>query len=370
MQTLNARRITVISQLPPPVHGVTIVTRSLLRALQEAGASVGFVDRRFSRTVAEVGRFQPRKVAALGSYWFRFLREVLQNRPDAVVLFGTTRKLSFVTDLGVIFIARILRIPLVNYVHSIGYRSLAEQRLYKPLVRFALASPDATVCLGPTLVQDVDQWTRPGTTRTISNATEPQESSQAETLQQLLFMSNLIPEKGVDAFLHLAVELCLRYTDLTCVLAGAVIDKREHAAQISRLKTLGLHERIRFVGVVTGDRKKQLLSESTALIFPSQYPLEAQPLTIIEAMSFGLPVVAFDTGGIRDIVEHGTTGCLVEPGDVESLINHTEVILTNAAMRDALRKQALRRYAGVHSPHAYRESWTRLLCQLTSKAHR
>lgn len=368
MPTLHNRRITVISQLPPPVHGVTVVTRALLHALQEAGASVGFVDRRFSRTVAEVGHFKLRKVTALGSYWFRYLREVIWNRPDAVILFGTTRKLSFLTDLGVILISRVLRIPLVNYVHSIGYRGLAKQRFYKPLVRYALGSFDATVCLGPTLTQDVDQWTRPSTTQTICNATDLQESSRIETRRQLLFMSNLIPEKGVEAFLQLAVELSLRYADLTCVLAGAILDERDHAKQVSRLRALGLHERIRFAGVVTGDSKKQLLSESTALIFPSQYPLEAQPLTIIEAMSFGLPVVAFDTGGIRDLVQHGATGCLVEAGDIDALIHHTEAVLTNPTMRASFRREALRHHASAHSPHVYRESWVQLLGQLTSKA--
>ncbi|QIZ98011.1 glycosyltransferase family 4 protein [Leifsonia sp. PS1209] len=367
MSGISGRRITVVSQLPPPVHGVTIVTGALLHVLREAGAEVRLVDRRFSRTVADVGRFRMRKVLALVGYWFRFLGDVIGHRPDAVVLFGTTRSFSFPADLGIVMIAKVLRLPLVNYVHSVGYRALAARRGFGRLVAFSLGSADLTVCLGPTLISDVSPWADGGTTRTIYNATARLPTPSHRDDARLLFMSNLIAEKGVNDFLELAVELCQRRPSLICELAGAVVEPEVHAEQVARLTALGLERRVRFLGVVTGDAKQQALAHSTALIFPSRFPLEAQPLTIIEAMSVGMPVVAFDTGGIRDIVAHEQTGMLVAPGNVDELIARTDELLENPALRASLGQGAVERYERLHSLESFQVEWARALTSVLER---
>lgn len=358
MSGISGRRITVVSQLPPPVHGVTVVTRALLDVLREAGSDVRLVDRRFSRTVAEVGRFRIRKIISLVGFWFRFLGDVVGRRPDAVVLFGTNRAFSFLADLGIVMIATVLRLPVVNYVHSVGYRALAARRGFGRLVSFSLGRSALTVCLGPTLITDVSPWVRQGAIRTIYNATERGQSPSRRDDSRLLFMSNLIAEKGVNDFLDLAVELCQRRPELLCELAGAVVEPEVHAQQVARLTALGLERRVRFLGVVTGDAKRQALALATALIFPSRYPLEAQPLTIIEAMSVGMPVVAFDTGGIRDVVAHEQTGLLVESGNVHALIAQTDELLESPALRASLGQGAVERFDRLHSLESFRVEWS------------
>jgi glycosyltransferase involved in cell wall biosynthesis len=64
-------------------------------------------------------------------------------------------------------------------------------------------------------------------------------------------------------------------------------------------------------------------------------------MVLIEAMFSGLPVVAYDMGGVQDAVEDGETGYLVEPGNVELLKERVQQIQENSQLREQLSKNAL-----------------------------
>jgi glycosyltransferase involved in cell wall biosynthesis len=68
---------------------------------------------------------------------------------------------------------------------------------------------------------------------------------------------------------------------------------------------------------------------------------EGLPMVLIEAMFSGLPVVAYDMGGVQDAVEDGETGYLVEPGNVELLKERVQQIQENSQLREQLSKNAL-----------------------------
>jgi glycosyltransferase involved in cell wall biosynthesis len=96
------------------------------------------------------------------------------------------------------------------------------------------------------------------------------------------------------------------------VLVG---DGPERSAIEARVGELGLGERVRFLGL----RKDvaRLLHGADAFLLTSVS--EGIPLTVIEAMAAGLPVVATDVGGLREVVADGTTGLLAPAGDDAAL---------------------------------------------------
>ncbi len=78
---------------------------------------------------------------------------------------------------------------------------------------------------------------------------------------------------------------------------------------------LGLADRIAFLGT-RGDTD-ELLAQADLFILPSKW--EGLPLSILEAMRAGLPVIATDTGGVAEAVSDGVTGYLTPPGDAATL---------------------------------------------------
>jgi glycosyltransferase involved in cell wall biosynthesis len=103
--------------------------------------------------------------------------------------------------------------------------------------------------------------------------------------------------------------------------------------------------RVRFLG--HRDDVPALLAESDVFVLPSRS--EAAPNGIIEAMGAGLPVVATDVGGIPELVEHGTTGVLVRPGDATALAGALQQLIADppraAAYGRAGRAAAERHYS-------------------------
>ncbi len=74
-----------------------------------------------------------------------------------------------------------------------------------------------------------------------------------------------------------------------------------------------LSESVKFLGFVTGKQKEQRLREADVYILPSYH--EGLPISILEAMSFGLPVISTNVGGIPEVVVPDKNGLLIEAGD-------------------------------------------------------
>ena len=105
-------------------------------------------------------------------------------------------------------------------------------------------------------------------------------------------------------------------------------------------KRLGLAERIDFVG----DRSDipQILSEADIFVLPSRW--EGLPLSILEAMRAGLPVIATDVGGVAESVTNGVTGYLTARDDISDMRDRIQTVMGNVELMRSLGKAGRRRY--------------------------
>jgi glycosyltransferase involved in cell wall biosynthesis len=127
------------------------------------------------------------------------------------------------------------------------------------------------------------------------------------------------------------------------------------------LRQHGLEDRV----VLTGEQTNipEILAASDIFVLPSRW--EGLPLTVIEAMLAGLPVVAGRVGGVPELVEEGVTGLLVPPGDPTRLAEALQRLLDGADLRhrmgDAARRRALRRFTLESMLRKYRDVYAEVL---------
>lgn len=339
---MTGRRVLVVSQLPPPFHGSTVMTRALLDALEHSAIPVSICDRRYSRSVDEIGQVSARKMfASLGFLW-RILVEVVRRRPAVVVVFLTNRPASFLSDLAAVAAVRLFRIDVVHYVHTVGFRSLAARGgVWTRLVAATLRAADVVVGLGDSLFDDVGTWVPAARYRVIQNiAVDPPGTIASAPRDRVLFFSNLIPDKGVLTFVQMASRIGSAVHDVDFVLVGAPGDD-DHMREIrNAIDNSGLPDRISYVGVAHGDDKWRQICAARVHVFPSTYRFEAQPLSVIESLYAGTPVVAYDVGGLRDL-DWCALLTLVPAGDLDGLcdavleaVRGTQVRPDAAASRD------------------------------------
>ena len=93
------------------------------------------------------------------------------------------------------------------------------------------------------------------------------------------------------------------------------------------IKDNNLDEMVKFVGWVSGDAKSKILSTTDILVLPSYY--EGLPISVLEAMSYAMPVITTPVGGIPEVVTDGVEGTLFTPGDKASLTQAIDKYIEN-----------------------------------------
>lgn len=98
------------------------------------------------------------------------------------------------------------------------------------------------------------------------------------------------------------------------------------------IKEYNLSQIVKFEGWVSGDKKVELLNNADVFILPSY--TEGLPISILEAMSYKLPVISTPVGGIPEVIETGENGLLFTPGDKDALYNAIIKLITNKELRE------------------------------------
>ncbi len=141
----------------------------------------------------------------------------------------------------------------------------------------------------------------------------------------------LRPEKNHGLFLRAAAALAPRHPAARFMVVG---DGAERAA-LERLRDeLGLRERVSFLGMRQDTPGIQRASDIVALT--SHPVIETFPVSLVEALASGTPVVSTDVGSIRDVVRDGETGLLVPAGDEAGFAAALDRLLGDAALRERM----------------------------------
>lgn len=137
---------------------------------------------------------------------------------------------------------------------------------------------------------------------------------------RLLFLSRLEVEKGIYIAIQTLKLLNRQKKRFKLVVAGSGTEEEN-------IKLLAsVNQDIEWAGYVTDKSKHNLLSSSQLMLFPSYYP-EGMPLTIIEGMMYGMPIISRPVGGIPDIIKNEENGYLIEGLDPEEFANKISKIV-------------------------------------------
>ena len=160
----------------------------------------------------------------------------------------------------------------------------------------------------------------------------------------LICIGSLWPIKGQAVLVRALRQVRAVHPSLVCALVGQPIEP--YAGAVARLiANTGLEDCVRMVGFV--DDVRPWLRAADAAVCASE--TESMPASVLEAMAFGLPVLATRVGDLPELVEPAQTGWLCEPSHLGSLIAGLEqMAITSREDLRALGSVAARKVAAAH----------------------
>jgi colanic acid/amylovoran biosynthesis glycosyltransferase len=150
----------------------------------------------------------------------------------------------------------------------------------------------------------------------------------AERISSVFCAARLSPEKGLEFLIHALKLLLNQGHELELRIAGDGPRREE----LARLTTeLELADRVHFLGFLDEDEIIRELQACDLFVLPSF--VEGLPVSAIEAMAIGVPVIATNIAGTSELVEHGKTGLLVRPSDSQALSEAIVRLITDYVFR-------------------------------------
>ncbi len=172
-----------------------------------------------------------------------------------------------------------------------------------------------TTTIEPTLIKDFS----------LSNKNYPKNPNEPI---KILFLSRLLKEKGIYELLDAFKELAVHFSklELQIVGDGAILHqlKQAHAS----------YPNIHWMGYQTGNAKAQLLSQADIYVLPSYS--EGLPISLLEAMAFGLPIITTPVGGLRSFFQEEKMGYFVPPFQVQPLIKQLKKLILQPELREKM----------------------------------
>lgn len=363
--------MVVVGQTPPPWHGQAVMIQQALDGEYEHLA-LHHARMSFAKSISEVGKFRISKVGKLVVLVARILD--LRRRTNAAVLYyppagaGTG---AILRDAVVLRCTRWAFARTVFHFHASGL-SESLRNWPAPARRFvisALNAPDATIRLTPN-APDEGLILAARRTFVVPNGVPDMREGCRQTDQppkpRVLYVGMIIPSKGVTRILRISAALNALDVAHEFRIVGEAED-RDYRRQLDDMALdLGVQTSVRFLGRLTGADKWQEFASARAFCFPSTYASETQPVAILEALSFGIPVVASSWRGIPDVVEDGVNGFVHPADDTESFAHSLYNILGVPGVHQQLSAAARQAYEEKYSTTAFRTALEAVLTGVVS----
>ena len=271
--------------------------------------------------------------AALKGY-LRFLYLLLRRKPDIVHIHAASRA-SFFRKLPMVVLSKLARSKIVYHHHGGGFMIFYNKEsgyVLRAIIRWLLRIPEVIVALSEQWRENLHSIDPNLPIIVLPNPAPVPDFAPKRTKSriQILFMGRLGHGKGIHDLLEAARILLLKGTSFHIILCGD--GNLSYWARKSA--ELGVAESVEIRGWISGEAKKRAFSEADIYVLPSHN--EGLPMSILEAMAYGLPIVTTPVGGIPDAVVDSINGFLLPPGAPDILAARLRTLIANKSLREKM----------------------------------
>jgi glycosyltransferase involved in cell wall biosynthesis len=345
-------RVCVVGPLPPPSGGMANQCEQLLRLLRAEGAPVEHVRTNAPYRPAWIGRVPMLRAGfRLVPYLWTLWRAI--GRADVVHVMANSGWAWHLLAAPALRIARWRSVPAI-----VNYRGGQAAEFFDRAPRHVLRTlGDAALRVVPSGFLERVFAAHGLAAEVVPNVVDlgrfaPRPAATwPPAAPHLVVTRNLEPIYDIPTALRAFARVRARHPQARLTVAGSGPELQNLQALAHEL---GIAAAVRFSGRIPNERIGALYAEADLVLNPTT--ADNMPISILEALASGVPIVSTDAGGIPDLVEHERTALLVPVGDADALASAALRLLGDAALAARLRDQGLRDVARFDWTHV-RDQW-------------
>jgi glycosyltransferase involved in cell wall biosynthesis len=223
----------------------------------------------------------------------------------------------------------IFRKKVIYHMHGGGFQIFFNKSnfLSKRLIKFLFAKSDTVICLSQSWIKYYSENFRTKILVELPNIigypVKGPVNSNGDIIT-FLFLGLICKEKGIFDLVNVIAKNKTKYR-------GRIKLKIGGNGEVNRLQEIirenQIEDIVDFLGWITSDKKATVLNNASIYILPSYH--EGLPISILESMSYGKPIIASRVGGIPEIVKDRENGLLINPGDLMQIQKSLDYFIEN-----------------------------------------
>lgn len=357
-------KMLFIMHMPPPVHGAAMMGKYIHDSkLINDKFECHYINLTTAKSLQDIGKGGIKKLWKFICLLTKIVKSLVGIHPQMVYVTPNSHGGPFYKDFVVVELIKLLGYKVIVHYHNKGVATCQDKWLDDKLYRIFFKNIKV-ILLADALYQDVEKYVKRENVFICPNGiptsldVEPA-SERKNLVPQLLFLSNLLVDKGVLVLLDALKILKQKGYSFVCNFVGGETAEIDAARFAEEVVQRGLNDMAVYLGKKYGVEKTEEYSKSDVFVFPTLN--EAFGLVLLEAMEHALPCIATDEGGISDIIDEGETGFIVCKRDSEALANKIEYLLVHPEERMRMGKNGYRKFNDKFTLRKFEESMVDIL---------
>ncbi len=345
----------IISTPFPPTEGIGYYTYNLSRKLIEKGHEVTVITRgTWSKTQKHsVDDINVIHVPFIPIYPFYlkihglFLNKILKSLETQIDIVHIHTPLTPIIKTSLPIITTI-HTPMLTDFRQVEVKSIfslfskiSAKVISYPLEKKLIQSSNVITTVTKSVAQELREfYSSSKSFNIVENGVDekffyPKKEKSEKRLKYAIFVGHISREKGLFDLVECGKYILKEKPEFYFIIAGKGRDLKN---LINKIKKAQLQDKFIFLGQVEKNNLVKLYQNATLFVFPSYH--EGLPSVVLEAMSCGLPIIATDVRGNRDLISNGENGILVPPKEPEKLAIAISMLLRDEKLMKDLGKNA------------------------------
>lgn len=351
------KKILVVGQTPPPIGGQAVMIEHLVNA-KFRDSKIYHVRMCFSRGMKDMGKIQICKIYHLVEiifkiYYYRIFKKV------SILYYPPSGPNSAVyRDIAILFTTRWLFKDTIFHFHASGLSTHYSKmsKWMKFLFRICFFKPTVSIHLSESCPKEGEFlfsekcYIVPNGLPDIAN--KPNKITHSSPIR-ILFIGLLEESKGEMDLIKAVEVLKKEGVNIQAKIAGEFKSIEYQDIFNQYIKEHNLTNEIHYIGIIKGNEKNNSFRNADIFCFPSYFHSESFPLVLIEAMEYGLPIIASKWRGISDMIKDHYNGLLCEIKDPKSIADKIKEIYENTALREYIATNARKSFDEKYSLKAH-----------------